>query len=312
MSPGILEQLITVGLFASTVEVTVPFLLPALGELVSQKAGFMNLGVEGIMSVSAFVAFLAAHIFNNDILVSTLLAVAVGMLAGIFMGLLCIVLKIDQFVIGLAVTIGGTSLATFLNEMFFKTAYLPVAASQKVAIPVLSNIPIIGEVIFTQHIQTYFLFFILLPVIWFVVNKTTSGLKIRAVGENPQAADSLGISPIKVRLLCLTFAGALAGLGGAFLTTGTSNIFFAGMVSGRGWIALALVIFGAWSSVKVVGGGILFGFVVALQYKLQAINVDVPYQFLLMLPYLMTVTVLIFSRRRIPPASLGTNYKRKG
>jgi len=310
MSPGLLEQVITVGLFASMIEVTVPLLLPALGELVSQKAGFMNVGLEGIMSVSAFVAFFAAHIFNNDLLVSTLLAVGVGIAAGLLMSLLCIYLKINQFVIGLAVTIGGGSLATFLNIMLFKTLYLPIQASPKLPIPILSDIPIIGEILFNQHIQTYFLFFILLPFVWFLINKTTAGLKIRAVGENPKAADSLGISPTRVRFLCLTFCCALAGLAGAFLTTATNNIFFSGMVYGRGWIAIALVIFGAWSSMKVFGGALLFGFIMALQYKLQAIGVAIPFQFLIMMPYVMTVAVLIFSRKRVPPGSLGVNFER--
>ena len=301
-------------MLTSAVKLAVPLLLAAIGEIFSERAGVLNLGMEGMMIAGASAAFLGAYFFNLAV------GVALGMLAGGIVGLIMaymsVVLRRNQIVCGVVLTIFGLGLSSFLFRLSFSSAstYPTITGFQDISIPILSQIPALGEILFQNNILVYSTF-IIVPIAGVFLYKTTHGLKIRAVGENPRAADTLGINVRNIRIICIIFAGVMGGLGGAYLSIGHLNIFREGMTAGRGYIVLVLVIFGSWSPYRALGGALIFGGIDALQLRLKIFQVGVPYQFLQMLPYLATIIILIFVARRKEyvrgaPAALGTAYER--
>lgn len=310
-----LEQILSVGflvsLMAGAVRMSTPILLPALGDLFSQRAGILNLGLEGTMLVGAIGGFLGAY-FSGSLWVGVVAALLFGIVFSLLMAFLSVTIQANQVIAGTALTILGGGLATFIFRVVFGIQKLPpiIEPFQVVPIPVLAKIPILGPIFFQQNALVY-LTFILIFVAAFVLDKTTFGLKVRAVGEHPQAADAKGINVYRIRYLCIMIGGAMAGLGGAFLSIGFMNTFLDGMTAGRGFIAIAVVIFARWHPYRAFGGALLFGIANSLQLKLQAIGVPVPHQFLLALPYALTVLVLIgVSKKAEFPATFTVPYSR--
>ncbi|MFH1821037.1 MAG: ABC transporter permease [Methanobacteriota archaeon] len=308
------ETDIIIGLLTSAVKLAVPLLLAAIGEIFSERSGVINLGMEGMMLGGASAAFIGAYFFN--LWVGVLLGMVVGGVVGFIMAYMSVILRRNQIVVGVVLTIFGLGLSSFVFRKAFGavTAYPTITGFQGIEIPILGQIPIIGPILFQNNILVY-LALILVPVAGIFLYKTTQGLKIRAVGENPRAADSLGVNVIRIRFICVVFAGIMAGLAGTYLSIGHMNIFREGMTAGRGYIVLALVIFGTWSPYRVLAGSLLFGGIDALGSRFQIFKVGIPYQFVLMLPYIFTIIVLVLValRKKLTrgaPAALGTPYER--
>lgn len=288
-----------------------PILLPALGEIFTQRSGILNLGLEGIMLMGALAGFAGTY-FTQNLWVGVIAAVITGIVFSLIMGFLSITVKANQVIAGTAITILGTGLSAFLYRVMFGVQKLPpqVDAFKPLEIPVLSSIPILGPILFNHNILVY-LTLALVVLSAFVLEKTSFGLKVRAVGENPRAADSKGINVALIRYLCVMIGGAFAGLGGAFLSIGFMNSFLDGMVAGRGFIAVAVVIFARWNPYRALGAALLFGGASALQMRLQAIGVPIPLQFLLALPYVLTILVLLsVSQKAEFPAAYTLPYSR--
>lgn len=306
-----MEQYLHVGtlIMISVIAAATPLLFAALGELVSEKSGVLNLGVEGMMLVGAVIAFQVVHSTDNAIL-----GVLAGILSGIAMSLifsfLTLTLKSNQVATGLALTIFGVGLSALLGKHLEGMAYhgLP-----KLDIPYLSDIPVIGPLIFHQDALVYLSLIMVLAIHWFF-NKTRYGLVVRAVGESAEAAHSIGYPVITIRYFTIMFGGAMSGLAGAYLSLSYSPLWAENMTAGRGWIALALVVFASWYTSRVLMGAYIFGGITILQLNGQAWGIPIPSEFLSMLPYLATIVVLVLiSREGVDrsspvPASLGKSF----
>lgn len=308
------EEEIVVGILSSAVKLAIPLLLAAIGEIFSERSGVLNLGMEGMMLGGASAAFIGAYFFN--LWIGLLLGMLVGGIIGVIMAFMSVILRRNQIVVGVVLTIFGSGLSSFLFRMSFGTAasYPTISGFQGIEIPVLGQIPWLGPILFQNNILVY-LALLAVPVAGIFLYNTTYGLRIRAVGENPRAADSLGVNVTRTRFICVVFAGLMGGLAGAYLSIGHMNIFREGMTAGRGYIVLALVIFGTWSPYRVLIGSLLFGGIDALGSRFQIFKVGIPYQFVLMLPYVFTIIVLILVSLRKglvrgAPAALGTPYER--
>ncbi|WP_037493714.1 ABC transporter permease [Sneathiella glossodoripedis] len=283
-----------------------PLVFAAIGELVTEKSGVLNLGVEGMMLVGAVSAFVTATLTGNYIL-----AVAAGALAGMFMaflfGILTLSLMANQVATGLALTLFGVGLSALIGQDFVGT---PVTALAKLNIPGLTDIPFIGPILFGQDALVYLSFVSVAAVSWFLY-RTKAGLILRAVGDSHTAAHSIGYSVIGIRYLAVMFGGAMSGVGGAYLSLAYTPMWAENMTAGRGWIALALIVFATWKPGLVLIGAYMFGGITILQLHAQAAGLDLPSQTLSMLPYLATVIVLVLiskdqSRiRKHAPACIG-------
>ena len=290
---------------------SIPILLPALGEIFTQRAGILNLGLEGIMLMGALGGFIGAY-FSGSLWLGVLLAIIFGIIFSTIMAFLSVTVGANQVIAGTALTILGGGLATFLFRVIFGIQKFPPAVEPfpGLAVPFLSEIPILGPVLFQHNILVY-LTFVLVVVSAVVLEKTTFGLKVRAVGEHPRAADSKGINVFLVRYICVMIGGAFAGLGGAFLSIGFMNTYLDQMTAGRGFIAVAVVIFARWNPYRALAGALVFGVANALQLRLQALGVPIPHQFLLALPYALTILVLIsVSRKAQFPSAFTLPYNR--
>jgi general nucleoside transport system permease protein len=291
-----------------------------IGEIFTERAGILNLGVEGMMIMGAVTAFAAAvHSGNAWVGVSVALLVGGGM--ALIHAFLTISLRADQVVSGLALTLFGTGLSSFLGQRLGPggTPLVGVIGPRfrSVSIPVLSDIPVIGPMLFNQDLLVYAMY-LFVPLSWYFLYKTRPGLHLRAIGESPQTADALGVNVFKLRYFYTIIGGMLAGLGGAHLSLAYTPGWTEHLTGGRGWIAIALVIFATWDPLRAVAGAILFGGVNAIQFRLQATGTTIPSSLLNMLPYILTVVVLIaitwfesFRKRVGPPAALGLPYMRE-
>jgi general nucleoside transport system permease protein len=311
----ILQVAFIVSLLAGMVRIATPILFGALGELVTEQAGVLNLGVEGAMLMGAFAGFVTAY-FTGSLWSGVLAAIASGALMGLLMAVMACTLKVDQTVTGLALNILSTGVTFYLYRLAFKnvsSANLPnIKIFEVWRIPLLSQIPILGEVVFSQHILTY-IGLALVPVIWFFLYRTKYGLELRVMGENPRAVDMRGANVALRQYLAVIFGSMMAGLGGAFLTLASAGLFVPQISGGRGWIAIALVIFGNWNPTTILLGAMFFGLIDSFQLQLQAVGVNLPYQLLLTLPYVLTILVLVGSRGRTrAPLALGIPYMREG
>jgi len=283
-----------------------PLVFAALGELITEKSGVLNLGVEGMMLVGAVTGFVTATVTGNYFLAVALAAVAGGFMAFLF-GILTLSLMANQVATGLALTLFGVGLSALMGQEFVGE---PVEALAKLNIPGISDIPIIGPIVFGQDGLVYLSFVMVAAVSWFLY-KTKAGLILRAVGDSHDAAHSIGYSVIGIRYMAVIFGGAMSGIGGAYLSLAYTPMWAENMTAGRGWIALALIVFATWKPGLVLVGAYMFGGITILQLHAQAAGLDLPSQVLSMLPYLATVLVLVLiskdqSRiRKHAPACIG-------
>ena len=309
----ILSTLFDVGFFAAMIRISTPLLLATLGELYSERSGVLNLGIEGIMLLGAMVGFTAAY-FSGSLWLGVLAALLTGMVAGLLMSFLTVVLGVSQHVAGIGTTLLATGLAFFFYRLIFGQPSAPpnVVAFAPVPIPLLSDIPFLGPVLFAQTPLTY-IALLAVPVTAWLLYRTPWGLDLRTVGENPRAADAAGVSVWGMRTQALVIGGALMGMGGAFLSISQFNAFTFGVISGRGWVAVALVVFGMWSPWRCAAGALLFAALEALQLRLQAHNVlNLPYQVFLMLPFVMTIVAMaLVSRNARAPAALLVPFRKE-
>lgn len=286
-----------------------PLLLAAIGELVSERAGVLNLGVEGMMIVGAVSGF-AVGLQTGSPLAGILAAIGAGVALSALFAVLTLVLVTNQVATGLSLTLLGLGLAGMIGEGFVGT---PGIRLPSLDIPGLSDLPFIGPILFGQDALVYFSFVLCAGVSWFLF-RTRGGLVLRAVGDNHTSAHALGFSVLKVRFLAILFGGGCAGLGGAYLSLAYTPQWVEGMTAGRGWIALALVVFASWLPGRLIGGAYLFGAVTILQFHAQAAGLAIPSQVLSSLPYLATIIVLVLissnrtASRINTPACLGRPF----
>jgi len=300
------------GLMGATMRMATPIIFATLGEILSERAGVLNLGIEGIMLMGAMTGFLFTFA-SGSIWLGVFAAACVGMLLGMLMALLSVNLGLSQHVSGLGITLFATGLAMFIYRLHFGSPTVPpiIEPFKQIALPVLSKIPVIGPGLFRQYSLTY-IAWLLVPAMSILLYKTKIGLKIRTVGENPVVADTVGVNVTLTRTLCLVIGGAFMGVGGAFLTLAHQNMFLIDVIGGRGWVAIAMVIFGNWDPVKGTIGALIFGFLDGLQLRLQSIGLEIPFHIFLMIPYLLTILALIgVSRRAAVPAGLLKPYRRE-
>jgi general nucleoside transport system permease protein len=313
MLENILGLLISPEFWAAALRVATPVLIAAMGGLVAERAGIVTFGMEGMMLMGCFVGVAAAYA-TKSIWVGFVAAMLSGVLVSMAFGVMIIPLRANQIVSAVALNLMVVGLTSYLNTTMFGLAADPVrvAKLQPFAIPLLSQIPIIGPVFFRQ-IPLVYLAYLLVPFIWWVLFKTTWGLKIRSVGEHPHAADTVGISVYKVRFTTLVVTGMLSGLAGAFLSLGQMGQFMEGMTGGRGYIAYTAIVFGKWTPVGTLLGSLLFGTADAFQLRLQALGIKaIPYQFLVALPYFATLIIVIFFVGKAAwPAASGLAFSRE-
>lgn len=309
----ILAQVMQVGFLAAIIRIACPLIFSTLGEMFCERAGVLNLGIEGIMLISAMTGFTAAF-YSGSPYVGVAAAIATGAFFGALMGLLTVSFGVSQHVSGLGVTLLCTGLAFFFYRLIFGEPSTPpsVDTFERVAIPVLSRIPVIGPAVFNQFLLVY-ISLIAVPVSAYVLFRTPWGLSLRMVGENPYAADSAGVSVAAVRYQALIIGGSLMGIGGAFLTLAVFNAFTFGVISGRGWVCIALVVFGQWNPWRCAIGALLFALIDAFQLRLQAAGIGgVPYEVFLMLPFILTIAAMAFvSRNAVAPSALLKPFHRE-
>lgn len=299
-------------LLLSMLRMATPILLVAMAELFSERAGLVNIGLDGIMSIGALIGFLAGYYSGN-----AWLGILAGALAGILINMIyafCTIhLCAEQIVYGMAINILAPALASFIYRMVFAdTSTLIQGTAMKVLpIPLLSQIPVIGSILF-NHTPIVYLSYLLVPLTAVFLSKTKAGLNYKAVGEFPKAAETLGINVIATKYMACMICGALAGIGGAYLTLCYTSTYSEGIVAGRGFIALSAVIFGRWMPSGVMLACLLFGFCDALQIRLQIISSNAPYQLLQMIPYIFTLLALaFFGIRKNGPKANGQPYYRE-
>jgi ABC-type uncharacterized transport system permease subunit len=299
---------VLIGIISSGIRLATPYLYAAIGETFSQRSGIVNLGVEGQMLLGAFAAFYIA-ITTGNLWLGVLVAMLVGALMGLAMGFVTIDLHAAQGISGIGFYLFGLGMSNLLFQKLIGTVNT-VQGFPKIHIPWLSDIPVIGEIFFSQNILVYFAF-LLVPLASFLLNRTNLGLKIRAVGENPNAADSLGVSVSRVRYFTTILGGTMSAIGGASLSIALLNVFQQNMTSGLGFIAVALVYFGGWQPWGVLGGALLFSMVNSLQLWIQVLGIPIPSEIALMMPYILTVLVLVVSVSRVrSPSALSKPFER--
>jgi ABC-type uncharacterized transport system permease subunit len=302
----IFSQTFIVGVLAAGVRLATPILLAALGEVFAERSGILKISIEGEMLIGALFGFLGAF-YLKDLWLGVLVGMGSAALFSLIAGIMSITLKVDQVITGITLNILALGLTGFVYRFILGRSMIPPSIQQLAVlrIPFLSEIPVFGHILFQQNIIVYLTFFVFVPASTFVLFKTTFGLNLRAVGEYPLAADTVGINIYGIRYACVIIGGVFAGLGGAFMTLAQLNMFTENMTAGRGFIALAAVIFGKWHPVGAMIATLLFGTADALQLRLQGLGVQVPYQFLLMLPYLLTIIALVgVVKRTNAPAAL--------
>ncbi|RME48996.1 MAG: ABC transporter permease [Chloroflexi bacterium] len=305
---GLLSAQVLIGILTSGMRLATPYLYAAIGETFGQRSGVLNLGVEGIMLMGAYAGFYTVFT-TGSLLLGLLAAMLVGGLLGLFMAFISVTLQAEQGISGIGVYLFGLGMSDLLFQKTLGTVET-VSGFPSIHIPVLSDIPVIGQILFSHNLLVYGAF-ALVPIAWFVLNKTTLGLNIRAVGENPEAADSLGVSVSRVRYFTVTLGGVLSGVAGASLSIALLNVFQQNLTNGIGFIAVALVYFGGWRPMGVLAGSLLFSMVNALQVWVQTLGIPVPSEIAVMMPYVLTILVLVIAVQRVrPPTALTKPFER--
>jgi simple sugar transport system permease protein len=306
-----IDLLMNTSLWAAVLRIATPLIFGVLGALLCERSGVLNLGIEGIMTMGAMSGWLAVYM-GAPLLVGLMVAAICGALMGLIHAGLTVPLGLSQHVSGLGITLFASALAYYLYRLIVVVGETPPAieAFQPLNLPILSDLPIVGPILFSQSVPTY-LALLSVAVMAYVLARTPLGLAIRMTGENPHAVEAQGLNPIRIRIGAVVAGSALMAVGGAFLTTAAFNSFFPGMVQGRGWICIALVVFASWRPGKALIGALLFAFFDAYQLRLQTAIEGVPYQLFLMAPYVLSIVALILVARRAEvPAALMAPYRR--
>ena len=305
------DLLATIGtVLAATIRNATPLVFAALGGLFSERSGVVNIGLEGMMLISAFAGVVGAFV-GGSAWVGLVFAVGAGLLFGLVHAVMCVTFEADQIISGTAINLlalGGTG---FLMVIIFNQGGTSpdVEKFAPVAIPLLSGIPVIGPAIFDQSVLVY-LMYLLVPVVYFVLFRTPFGLRLRATGEVPEAVDTAGVSVARMRYFGVALSGMLAALGGVYLSMGILSSFSENMTGGRGFIALAALIFGRWHPIGAAAAALLFGLAQALTIRVPP--EAVPNEFIQMIPYVLTIVVLAgFGGRAIAPAAIGKPYRKE-
>jgi general nucleoside transport system permease protein len=307
-----IEILFTASLWAAAIRIASPLIFATLGELICERAGVLNLGIEGIMTAGAFSGWLTVYL-GGDLWLGVAVAALTGALFGLLHGVLAVPLGLSQHVTGIGITLLASSLSYYTYRLALPEVTSPpkIEPFQSLSVPYLSDIPIIGEALFRQTPLTYLAFATVALAAWFLY-RTPLGLAVRTAGENPMAVEAQGIDVNIIRIGAVVAGSALMGIGGSFLTLSAFNSFFFDMINGRGWICIALVIFGSWRPGKALLGAVLFGAFDAYQLRLQQLAGGyVPYQLFLMLPFVLSIIALvIMSRRAAFPQALMVPYRK--
>lgn len=293
------EILLTGSFWVAVIRIASPLIFATMGELICERAGVLNLGIEGIMTAGAFAGWVTVYL-GGDLWLGVAIAAIVGIAIGALHGLLTVPLGLSQHVIGIGITLLATSLTYYTYRLLLPKVTSPpkIDAFEPYAIPGLSELPVIGEALFSQTPLTY-LAFICVALVAYILYRTPLGLAVRAAGENPESVEAQGISVVAIRIGAVMCGSALMAIGGAFLTMSAFNSFFFEMVNGRGWVCIALVVFGSWRPGKALLGAVLFAAFDAYQIRLQQVTGGIlPYQIFLMMPYLLSILALIIMARQ--------------
>lgn len=322
-----LDQILTASVFASAIRLATPYIFASLGETFAQRSGVLNLGVDGIMLMGAFSGFYAVFLAQQNeamseplsLLLGVIIAVLIGGLMGLAMAFVSVTLKAKQGISGIGFYLFGLGLSELLFQQWVGTPK-SVNGFPRIDFVFFEQFPIIGSIIskesvigeiFFNHNFLVYLAFAMIPISAYILNRTTFGLMIRAVGQNPEAADAMGVSVARVRYATVTLGGMFAGLAGASLSIALINLFQQNLTAGQGFIAVALVYFGGWRPWAVAAGALLFSFVNALQLQIKVIGLDVPSEFAVMAPYIITIIALaLASKRQEQPTALTKPYER--
>ncbi len=293
--------LFLVGWLAATLRVATPLIFGTIGELFCERAGVLNLGIEGIMFFGAFVGFAVAYQADvaglaGYLWLGLLAAILAGMLMGALMGFFAVTLGVNQHVAGLGITLLCTSLSLFLFRLVFGENEVLPSVDPFTQLAPLGDMAVLGPIL-QQYLLTYAAFLLITPLAWWLLYRSTLGLEIRAVGENPEAADAAGINVFRTRYVALLVGSGLMAVGGAFLSLAQLGAFSPGIIAGRGWVCIALVIFARWDPLRALVGALIFGGVYALQLRLQTLGLDLPYELFLALPYVVTLIALALAGR---------------
>ncbi|MEM6634353.1 MAG: ABC transporter permease [Pseudomonadota bacterium] len=306
-----IDLLLSTSLWAAVLRIATPLIFGVLGALLCERAGVLNLGIEGIMTMGAMTGWLAVFL-GAPLWMGLLVAALCGALLGLLHAMLTVPLGLSQHVSGLGITLFASALAYYLYRLIVEVGELPptIEPFRALDIPGLSDLPVLGPVLFSQAVPTYLALFAVV-VVAYVLARTPLGLAIRMTGENPNAVEAQGLDPIRIRIWAVVAGSALMAIGGSFLTMAAFDSFFPGMVQGRGWICIALVVFASWRPGKALIGALLFAFFDAYQLRLQTVIEAVPYQLFLMAPYVLSIVALILVARRAEvPAALMAPYRR--
>jgi simple sugar transport system permease protein len=304
----LLNVTVLLGILYSGIRLATPYLYAGIGETFAQLSGVYNLGVEGMMIMGAYSGFYVGMKTGN-LWLGLLAAAITGGLMGLLMAIISVTLQAEQGISGIGLSLFGLGLSSLLFKETLG-GVVSITGFQPIKIPILGDIPIIGNVFFNHNVLIYGAF-LLVPIATWVLNKTTFGLKVRAAGQNPQAADSLGVNINRIRYTTVILGGILAGIAGASLSLALINLFQENMTNGMGYIAVALVYFGSWRPTGVMGGALLFSFVNALQLWIQVKGINLPSDIAVMLPYILTIVALAFVTQRVQqPAAMSKPFER--
>lgn len=299
-----------VGIILGGIPLSVSLIFAGLGEMFTQRSGVFNLGVEGIMMLSAFLGFFIEFSIGSSI-IGILAAMAGGALMGLLMGLVSVTFKAPQGISGIGLFMLGWGLSGTLFRVYVR-GITPIDGIGNVFIPFLSDIPVIGSILFSQNPLVY-IAFLLAPAASWLLFKTSWGLKVRTVGTTPAAADTVGINVVKIRYQCLIIGGTMAGLAGAYLSICQVHLFTDNITAGRGFIAVALVYFGRWKPLGIIGGALLFSMAHSFQRLIQVYGINFPYEIAVIIPYVLVIAVLALTwkSQSLGPLSLGKPYDRE-
>ncbi|MCB0044049.1 MAG: ABC transporter permease [Caldilineaceae bacterium] len=303
-----------IGLLSRTILMGTPLLYGSLSEVYAERSGVMNTAIEGIFLMGAWAGFVAAYQTGGNLVIGLLAAMGAGVLTAVLYGWITIYLKQQQIVTGVAINILALGICSFFQRVIFGVPLTPLIVEplQPIAIPILSNVPVIGSILFNQNILTYLLF-VLVPVASFVLYKTSLGLSIRSIGENPEAGDVAGLRVDRLRFLTILFAGVMCGIGGAFYSIGYLGMFTTTIIGGRGWIAFAICFLGNWKPYGVLIGTLIFGLAEALAISMQSSGQSIfPNELFIALPYILTIVLTVARRSFNVPAELGIPYRKEG
>lgn len=305
-----------IGLLAATLRVATPLIFATVGEVITERSGVLNLGIEGIMFLGAFVGFAVAYHASAAGLPGYLWiglagAIVAGLIMGALMSFLSVSLGVNQHVAGLGITLLCTGLSLFSFRVIFGESSVLPSVEPFGQFSIVGDLPVLGAIL-RQYALTYIAFLLLIPAAWQLLYRSSFGLNIRAVGENPEAADAAGVSVHRTRYAAILIGAALMAVGGAFLSLAQLGAFSPGIIAGRGWVCIALVIFARWDPVRAVVGALLFGSVFALQLRLQTLGMELPFELFLALPYLVTILALALAGRNAAyPGAYLKPYRRE-